>query len=153
MRSLPVRFLHYTALLPMKIYSDSSAAISACKSGFSSKLNYMNRTAGVSCSWVYEWLEGNDVVEKNPENDLVKVGTEWNTADVFTKALTPVAFSRHCHRMGLERRFNQDVEDVSPPSQNRINMTEMKQQVRQAFFSNIHKSIHPGSKRVIIIRE
>lgn len=48
-------------LMPVRIFSDASAAMIAVRPGFSARLNRMASTAGVHFSWLCEWATGHEV--------------------------------------------------------------------------------------------
>ena len=88
--------------LPIVILSDSTAAMAACKSGFSQKLLHMSRTAGINLAWVSDWLRV--PIDTSAGQSLEKVGTLDNIADCMTKPLNPEAFIRQSQAMGIRYR-------------------------------------------------
>ena len=82
--------------IKLKIFEDNQAAIIIVEAGFSTKLCHISRTHGVNITSIKNEVDKLDVA-------LLKIGTEKQAADIFTKGVEPQKWGAAIDVLGIER--------------------------------------------------
>ena len=96
--ALPTMSLWDTLLgrpIDLIVLEDNQATIKIIRNGYSSKLRHVNRVHKINLSSVYERFEGDNV-------DIVYCNTDFQAADIFTKALAPNKWDHALKLLGMD---------------------------------------------------
>ena len=77
---------------------DNTQCLAAVKNGYSAALRHLPRTERISLSVCHEVF-----IEDSARHSLNYEPTESHKGDVFTKKLSPAAFEKAVHMLGLRR--------------------------------------------------
>ena len=77
------------------VLEDNQATIKIIRNGYSSKLRHVNRVHKINLSSVYERFEDDNV-------DIVYCNTDFQAADIFTKALAPNKWDHALKLLGMD---------------------------------------------------
>ena len=78
--------------MPSESFSDNASGIQAVEHGFSMALRYLKKTQRTSIRFLHEHYIRR---EEDDKVCLMKIGSEDNTSDVFTKELERASFLKH----------------------------------------------------------
>ena len=81
--------------IKLRIMEDNEATIKVAKKGYSAKLRHVLRTHKVNISSIKEVLDTDNVV-------IEHVKTEFQAADIFTKALAPQKWANALDLLGID---------------------------------------------------
>lgn len=83
---------HFPDFAQVQFMEDNQATITVCSTGSSPAMRHVNKTQNVSFKWLKQQFERNQF-------ELINVGTDWQVADILTKAFTSPTKWQHALRL------------------------------------------------------